>query len=108
MSNQVLSNKVLARTFAGLATAALFAVGTLAAATTANADGIGGNMGMNHPTTVNLTPTKTTNLSPKIVDRDRRRFRFIDVGAAYVTPVPACFYKWTSLGRVRICPDPGY
>ena len=39
---------------------------------------------------------------------DRRRFHFVRFGYGYVDASPVCFYKWTSVGRVRICPDFGY
>ena len=101
MSNQVL---------ACLATAGLLVAGIASA----DAHGMGMGSGMGHmssgPTTVNLTQIKTTNLSQttksdNLVSRDRRRFRFISVGASYVTPAPTCFYKHTIWGLAKICPD---
>jgi hypothetical protein len=89
----------------------------------AHGGGMGGHMGgswggtLGHNTVVpvkTVNPTKTVTKTEKVIriDRDRRRVRFgrfgylgVDVVAA---PVPGCFYKWTSLGRVRICPDLGY
>ena len=107
---------------AGVATAAAI---TIAASGSAFAHGggmggrIGGSWGGNvgHNTAVQVktvNPTKTVTKTEKVIrtERDRRRVHFgrfgylgVDVVAA---PVPACFYKWTSLGRVRICPDLGY
>jgi hypothetical protein len=95
-----------------LAGAATFAAITIAASGSALAHG--GGMGGNRGHSAVVAPTKavTPTKIEKVVriDRDRRRVRFgrfgfFDVAAA---PVPACFYKWTSLGRVRICPDLGY
>jgi hypothetical protein len=38
-------------------------------------------------------------------DHDARRFRN---SLGYVYPSTVCVYKWTELGRVRICPDYDY
>jgi hypothetical protein len=80
-----------------LAGAASVAAITIAASgsTLAHEGGVGGHPGV----------TKTEKMVR--FDRDDRRFRFrrfdrFDVVGA---PVPACFYEWTSVGRVRICPD---
>jgi hypothetical protein len=66
---------------------------------------IGGNMG--HNTVVSPIKTVTLTKSEKVVriDRDRRRFRF---GGVDVVTSPVCYYKWTNLGRVRICPGLDY
>jgi hypothetical protein len=108
-----------------LAGAAAAAAITIAASGSALAHGgMGSHMGgwggtIGHNTLVaektvpvkTVNPTKTVTKTEKVIriDRDRRRVRFgrfgylgVDVVAA---PVPACFYKWTGLGRVRICPD---
>jgi hypothetical protein len=83
-------------------TAALAAV-TIAASGSALAHGggIGG-----HLETKTVTPSKTEKVVR--IDRDRRRVRFGRFGHFDVVAAPACFYKWTSLGRVRICPDVAY
>jgi hypothetical protein len=88
-----------------LASAATVAAITIAASGSALAHG-GGAGG--HPGTKTVTPTKTEKVVR--IDRDRRRFRFRRFGHFDVVgaPVPACFYEWTSLGRVRICPDLAY
>jgi hypothetical protein len=51
-----------------------------------------------------LTDRKTPNLT-RLGDHDARRFRF---SLGYVYPSTVCVYKWTELGRVRICPDYDY
>jgi hypothetical protein len=68
----------------------------------AHGGGIGGHGYIGHgPTTLTKT-TKWTNFR----DHDRRRFfRFREFGYVGVAAVPYCFYKWTPLGRVRVCPD---
>jgi hypothetical protein len=88
-----------------LANAATVAAVTIAASGSvlAHEGGIGG-----HLATKTVVPAKTEKVIH--VDRDRRRARFgrfaqFDVIDALA---PACFYKLTSLGRVRICPDLGY
>jgi hypothetical protein len=94
---------------AGAATVAALTSGALA-----HGGGMGGHMGgsMGH-NTVTVTKTGTTSLTKvdkvtNIGDRDRRRFRFRRFGYVGVVASPVCFYKWTSLGRVRICPDVAY
>jgi hypothetical protein len=98
-----MTNQVVARTFAIVVTASALLAGTAAA--DAHSMGMGMNMGMSHPTTVNLDQIKTTNLTTKpLVDHDRRRFRFISIGST-VTPASTCFYKHTVWGLAKICPD---
>jgi hypothetical protein len=102
-----MSNQILARTFAAFATVVLLAAGTAAA----DAHGMGMGHMSSGPSIVNFTQIKTTNLSTKTdnnvssMSHDRRRFRFISVGATYVTPTTTCFYKHTIWGLAKICPD---
>jgi len=102
-----------------LAAAATAAALTIAASGSALAHGggmggghMGGNMGGNmgggnvgHTRTTNMIET---NKVTHIRFHDRRRFHFVRFGYGYVDASPVCFYKWTSVGRVRICPDFGY
>jgi hypothetical protein len=104
-----MSKQALARTFAILVNVSALVAGTAAA--DAHGMGMGHPMG-NGPSTISLTQIKTTNLSQtnktdnmSSVSRDRRRFRFISVGATYVTPTTTCFYKHTIWGLAKICPD---
>ena len=97
---------------AGAATAAAI---TIAASGSALAHGGGmGRMGGNVVHNTFVGPNKTVNpiKTEKVVriDRDRRRFRFGRFGYVGVDVVasPVCYYKWTSLGRVRICPGLDY
>jgi hypothetical protein len=88
---------------AGAATAVAL---TVAVSGNAFAHGIGGHMGGSYtghgPTVIKTETTKWTNFR----DRDRRRFfRFREFGYLGVAAAPYCFYKWTHLGRVKICPD---
>jgi hypothetical protein len=86
-----------------LAAAATAVVLTIAVSGSAFAHGggMGGHMGGPVGGTMGNT-TKTTVITK--VTHDRRRFRFLP-GYDYVSTAPACFYSWTSIGRVRICPD---
>jgi hypothetical protein len=70
----------------------------------AHGGGMGGHGYIGHgPTT--LTKTETTKWT-NFRDHDRRRFfRFREFGYVGVAAAPYCFYKWTPLGRVRVCPD---
>lgn len=93
---------------AGAATLATLTIAVSGSAL-AHGGGMGGSMGHNTVTTKTGTTTvtkidKVTNIG----DRDRRRFRFRRFGYVGVAASPVCFYKWTSLGRVRICPDLDY
>jgi hypothetical protein len=88
-----------------LAAAATATVLTIAVSGSAFAHGMGGHMGANIGNNVGNTMgnvTKTT-VTTKVT-HDRRRFRFLP-GYDYVSTAPGCFYSWTSIGRVRICPD---
>jgi hypothetical protein len=98
---------------AGVATVAALTIAVSGSAL-AHGGGMGGHMGgsMGH-NTVTMTKTGTTTVTKidkvtNIGDRDRRRFRFRRFGYVGVAASPVCFYKWTSLGRVRICPDLDY
>jgi hypothetical protein len=98
---------------AGAATVAALTI-ALSGGALAHGGGMGGHMGgsMGH-NTATVTKTGTTTLTKidkvtNIGDRDRRRFRFRRFGYVGVVASPVCFYKWTSLGRVRICPDAEY
>lgn len=87
--------------FAKIACTAVLATGMVAGADAAFAHGLGGHMGG----TIGLLPH---NVSPftnvnRLVDHDRRRFRFFDIG--YAAPSFGCFYKRTVWGLVKICPD---
>jgi hypothetical protein len=65
----------------------------------------GGHMGnmVEHNTSTNVTGNnKLTHLG----NHDGRRFRFIRFG--YLGNSPVCIYKWTELGRVRVCPNYDY
>ena len=99
---------------AGAATAAAITIAASGSAL-AHGGGLGGHMGgsMGHNTVVGpiktVTSTKTEKVT-RIEDRDRRRFRFGRFGyvGVGVLASPVCYYKWTSLGRVRMCPDVDY
>jgi hypothetical protein len=97
---------------AGAATLAAFTIAVSGGAL-AHGGGMGGHMGgsMGHNTVTTKTGTTTVTKIDKVTnigDRDRRRFRFHGFGYVGVAASPACFYKRTSLGRVRICPDFDY
>jgi hypothetical protein len=90
-----------------LAAAATATVLTIAVSGSAFAHGggMGGHMGANiGGTTLNTVGNTTKTTMTTRVTHDRRRFRFLP-GSDYVSSAPACFYSWTSIGRVRICPD---
>jgi hypothetical protein len=104
-----MSNLASARALAAITTAAVLALGTLAASGAANAHG----MGMGHMSgpsmgtqSVNLSQTDhNLSIGDHGHDRSRlRRFRFIDVGFA-AAPASTCFYKHTVWGLAKICPD---
>jgi hypothetical protein len=90
---------------AGAATIAALTI-ALSDSALAHGGGMGGHMGgsMGHNTATVTKMDKVTNFG----DRDRRRFRFRRFSYVGFTASPVCFYKWTSLGRVRICPDLDY
>ena len=98
---------------AGVATAAAITIAASGSAL-AHGGGMGGHMGgnMGHNTVVGPIKTVTLTKTEKVVriDRDRRRFRFGRFGYVGVDVVasPVCYYKWTNLGRVRICPGLDY
>jgi hypothetical protein len=87
-----------------LAGAATVVALSVAVSGNALAHGIGGHGYIGHgPTTV--TKTETTKWT-HFRDHDRRRFfRFREFGYVGVAVAPYCFYKWTHLGRVKICPE---
>jgi hypothetical protein len=90
----------------GAATAAAVTIAVSGSAL-AHGGGIGGHMGGNiggHLGHITTTMTRTDNVS-HIGERDARRFRFHRFGYVGVVASPACFYKWTNFGQVRICPD---
>jgi hypothetical protein len=88
------------RILAGAATAVAI---TLAVSGTAFAHGAGmGGMGhMGGVTEHGTTNLVTTKSLIRLGNRDGRRFHF-RVGVAYLPD--GCIYRWTELGRVRICP----
>ena len=90
---------------AGAATVAALTI-ALSGNALAHSGGMGGHMGGNvwHNTTTLTKTERVTNIG----DRDRRHFRFRRFGYVGVPASPVCFYKWTSLGRVRVCPDFDY
>jgi hypothetical protein len=98
---------------AGAATVAALTIAVSGSAL-AHGGGMGGHTGANiGHNTMTMTKTGTTTLTKidkvtTVGDRDRRRFRFRRFGYVGVVASPACFYKWTNLGRVRICPDLDY
>jgi hypothetical protein len=67
----------------------------------AHGAGMGSGMGLGHITATNVTVNSTNQLT-RFGDHDRR-FRVSRFG--YLYPSTVCVYRWTDLGRVRICPD---
>jgi hypothetical protein len=83
---------------AGAATAVALSI-----AVSGNALAHGGGMGGHG--NIGVGKTETTKVA-NFHDRDRRRFlRFREFGYVGVAVAPYCFYKWTPLGKVRVCPD---
>jgi len=91
-----------------LAGAAAAAAITLAVSGSAFAHGMGGMGHMGGVTEHGTTNFVSTNKSSlfRIGSHDGHRFR-VRFGFAYPTS-GGCIYRWTELGRVRICPDYGY
>lgn len=99
-----MTNLNSARILAGAATAVAV---TLAVSGNAFAHGSGMGVGhtggvIEHSTTSFVTSNKGL---VRLGNHDGRRFR-IRFGVAY--PSGGCIYRWTELGRVRICPDYGF
>jgi hypothetical protein len=89
-----------------LAGAAAAAAITLAVSGSALAHGMGGMGHMGSVTEHGTTNFVSTNKSLfRIGSHDGHRFR-TRFGVAYLPD--GCIYRWTELGRVRICPDYGY
>ncbi len=108
------------KVLAGAATAAALTI-ALSGNALAHFGGMNGHMGGNMGGNLTGTLSHTTNLigtnnlvsqTTKVTDMSKhfrdRRFRFLRFGSVDIDPAPACFYKWTSIGRVRICPDLDY
>jgi hypothetical protein len=71
---------------------------------------MGGNLGRTNPMSFvgsNKVITGTNKLT-HVGDHDRRRLRFLRFGYVGTDAEPVCFYKWTNIGRVRICPSLDY
>ena len=102
---------------AGAATAAVLTI-AISGSALAHGGGMGGHMGgsiggnlghINATSPIQLNKVTTgTNKVIHAGDRDRRHFRFLRFGYVGVDAAPVCYYKWTSLGRVRICPSLDY
>ena len=93
------------RFLAGAATAVAFSI-TVSGSALAHGAGMGGGHtggGFGHVTSASVTGNSTRLM--RLGDHDARRFRF---SLGYVYPSTVCIYKWTELGRVRICPDYNY
>jgi hypothetical protein len=89
---------------AGVATAVALSITVSGNALAAHGSGMGGH-GHTDPGPTTVTKTETTKWT-NFHDHDRRRFvRFREFGYVGVAGAPYCFYKWTPLGRVRVCPD---
>jgi hypothetical protein len=70
----------------------------------------GGNLGRINTTSFvgsNKVITGTNKLT-HVGDHDRRHLRFLRFGYVGIDAAPVCFYKWTNIGRVRICPSLDY
>jgi len=96
----------LGRIVAAAATAFALSI-SLSATAFAHGGGMGGaHLGntLGHTGSTNLIVNNGGKLTH--LDRDGRRFRRLRF--IYVDGGPVCFYKWTALGRVRICPDYDY
>jgi hypothetical protein len=93
------------RFLAGAATAVAL---TIAVSGSALAKG-GGGMGGGHMSGGSGIPAVVTgnggNGTVRLGGHDGHHFGFT-LGYAY--PSTVCFYRWTNLGRVRICPNYGY
>jgi len=71
---------------------------------------MGGNPGRTNTTSFvgsNKVITGTNKLT-HVGDHDRRHLRFLRFGYVGIDAAPVCFYKWTNIGRVRICPSLDY
>jgi len=78
---------------------------------------MGGNLGRINTTSLvgsnkvitgtNKVITETNKLT-HVGDHDRRHLRFLRYGYVGIDAAPVCFYKWTNIGRVRICPSLDY
>jgi hypothetical protein len=88
-----------------LAAAATAVAFSLTASSGALAHGAGMSGSHGNIASTNVTGN-TTNKLTRLGDHDVRRLRFSRFG--YVYSPSACIYKWTELGRVRICPDYDY
>jgi hypothetical protein len=102
------------RVLTGIATAVVLTATTAAGTSGALAHGMGmsGGMGMgsNHFSGLNSHITNLSTVTTNkltTISHDRRRFRFIRFGLLG-SAGPVCVYKWTELGRVKICPADVY
>lgn len=71
---------------------------------------MGGNLGRINTTSL-VGSNKViagTNKLTHVGDHDRRHLRFLRYGYVGIDAAPVCFYKWTNIGRVRICPSLDY
>jgi hypothetical protein len=71
---------------------------------------MGGYLGRTNATSFvgsNKMITRTTKLT-HVGNHDRRRLHFLRFGYVGIDAAPVCFYKWTNLGRVHICPSLDY
>ena len=95
------------RFLAAAATAVALSLTVSSSALAHGAGMSGGHLGsgFGHITSTNVTGN-TTNKLIRFGDHDVRRLRFSRFGYVYSPAV--CIYKWTELGRVRICPDYDY
>jgi hypothetical protein len=94
----------LTRVLAGAATAVALTIAVSGSAFAHGGGMGGGGMGGHIGGTIghDSFATQTTNNGGNKLGHlgDRRRLRFF-----YVNTAPGCIYRWTELGRVRICPD---